>query len=372
MAGRRLLDAAKLWNASRSILRHHLDLRHQQFDAYTKTSTLAKAIKDQTDRVTLTAKAAIALSERLNATDDNSRGFKSKKEEVALRPEAENTRSQADPIKEGIEQDHHYEASERNTIVDRFPTQELRIQQEEAGGATLPDGTQSPATYVNAQLLNNASVKEEKNRENKFSSQLGQHDWQLPTQVLEPRLPDEFKQNTPLAAEQTSNLQKLSESQTYTASSGTKALQEEPSKNRGPNGNSGLEKGSIPQDINLDIFHSQKIAKMLGGGVQKGAYGLNSSRSSTKFRAPEEEKLSESEAGNVTMTENANTISLPQEHLTPDYNQIKEARNNTTGRASLNYANTKDSSPPHSEVLHSIQRAEYTILIANSITLERR
>ena len=63
MAGRRLVDAAKLFNASKSVAQKHIALRSSQWDAYNKTSSLAKAVKSQTDRVTLTAAAAIALSQ---------------------------------------------------------------------------------------------------------------------------------------------------------------------------------------------------------------------------------------------------------------------------------------------------------------------
>jgi hypothetical protein len=62
------VDAAKLFQASKSIASKHITLRSQQFEAYQKTSTLAKTVKSQTDRVTLTAAAAIALYHRSNET----------------------------------------------------------------------------------------------------------------------------------------------------------------------------------------------------------------------------------------------------------------------------------------------------------------
>ena len=71
MAGRRLLDAAKLFNAARSVAKQHWVLRSEQVDAFNKTSTVAKAVKDQTDRVTLTAQAAIALARRLNESESS-------------------------------------------------------------------------------------------------------------------------------------------------------------------------------------------------------------------------------------------------------------------------------------------------------------
>ncbi|KAH0009118.1 hypothetical protein KCU80_g21588, partial [Aureobasidium melanogenum] len=68
MAGRRLLDAARLFSASGSIAKHHFNIRSQQWDVFTQTSSLAKAVKNQTDRITLTARAAYALSRRVNET----------------------------------------------------------------------------------------------------------------------------------------------------------------------------------------------------------------------------------------------------------------------------------------------------------------
>ncbi|RMY58328.1 hypothetical protein D0863_12301 [Hortaea werneckii] len=68
MAGRRLIDAAKLFGASGNVAKQHLAVRRQQWDVYSRTSTLAKAVKNQTDRVTVTAAAAIELAKRFNET----------------------------------------------------------------------------------------------------------------------------------------------------------------------------------------------------------------------------------------------------------------------------------------------------------------
>lgn len=66
MSGRRLLDAAAILKASRGVVTKHLALRQQQLDNYNKTSSLGNVIKSQTDRVTLTVKAASALAGRFN------------------------------------------------------------------------------------------------------------------------------------------------------------------------------------------------------------------------------------------------------------------------------------------------------------------
>lgn len=68
MAGKRLLDAAKLFNAGRSIAKQHFGLRKDQWEVYSQTYSLAKAVKSQTDKVTVTAGAAYELTRRLNET----------------------------------------------------------------------------------------------------------------------------------------------------------------------------------------------------------------------------------------------------------------------------------------------------------------
>jgi aarF domain-containing kinase len=148
MAGRRLVDAAKLFNASRSVAQKHIALRSNQFDAFTKTSTLAKAVKNQTDRVTLTAAAAIALSKRFSdeapayarAAAEQAAGASSQHSDIP-RKETVERHTDADGVKDGLEQDHHYDRSEDNTTAQPPPEAELEIEQKEAPRRPLPDGT---------------------------------------------------------------------------------------------------------------------------------------------------------------------------------------------------------------------------------------
>jgi aarF domain-containing kinase len=148
MAGRRLVDAAKLFNASKSIAQKHIALRSNQLDAFNKTSSLAKAVKDQTDRVTVTAAAAIALSKRFSdeapsyarAAAEHATGTQRQHENI---PRRETVR-QDEPVRranEGLEQDHHYDRSEQNSAVRPPPEAELEIEQKEAPRRPLPDGT---------------------------------------------------------------------------------------------------------------------------------------------------------------------------------------------------------------------------------------
>ncbi|KAF2199670.1 ABC1-domain-containing protein [Delitschia confertaspora ATCC 74209] len=148
MAGRRLLDAAKLFNASKSIAKQHITLRQQQLDLYSKTSSLAKALKNQTDRVTLTAQAAIALSNRFNdsAPPPYTASFDSAETPVRENgniPKKDTVHGGkgSGRIKEGLEPDHHYTRSKENATTAPVVDHELPIQQEEAERRPLPDGT---------------------------------------------------------------------------------------------------------------------------------------------------------------------------------------------------------------------------------------
>jgi len=83
MAGKRLIDAAKFLNASTSVAKQHLLQRQQQWDVYNRTSSLAKAVKSQTDRVTVTAQAVLQLAKRLNESGPSWRQEESKTTEAA-------------------------------------------------------------------------------------------------------------------------------------------------------------------------------------------------------------------------------------------------------------------------------------------------
>jgi aarF domain-containing kinase len=150
------LDAARLLNASRSIAKQHLQLRSQQLDVYSKTSTLAKAVKTQTDRVTLTAQAAAALASRLNEqqpTYPYSTAYPSPKTEN--RQDASIPRDGSDPgglgyetvKRESLNQDHRYTASEGNAAEGISAVSELSVRQEKPIHKPLPDGTLPPLDY---------------------------------------------------------------------------------------------------------------------------------------------------------------------------------------------------------------------------------
>ncbi|KAL3457799.1 ABC1 family-domain-containing protein [Aspergillus heterothallicus] len=66
MSGKRLLDAIQFLNVTKSVATKHLAVRQRQLDVFTRTSSFTKGIKNQTDGLILTAKAAAELAKRFN------------------------------------------------------------------------------------------------------------------------------------------------------------------------------------------------------------------------------------------------------------------------------------------------------------------
>ncbi|MCJ1399972.1 hypothetical protein MMC11_003175 [Xylographa trunciseda] len=154
MSGRWILDAMALFGASKRVLSRHVSLRTSQFDDYKKTSSLAKAIGSQTNRVTVTAKAATVLVERLNGQGPQ-RSTGPEKPRSATQtslPSRESVRgrsgSQLNHV--GLQQDHFNRRSEDHSATQSVPSEALDIQQEEAKETPLPDGTISPLKVTDA------------------------------------------------------------------------------------------------------------------------------------------------------------------------------------------------------------------------------
>lgn len=152
MSGKRILDVVALFNASRGVAQKHIALRTKQVEVYNQTSSLVRAVRNQTDRVTETVKAGSFLASRLN---ENAPAWASETQEdvaegqsprVSPIPSNESTGANAaEPTpKEGLEQDHFYERSTKHSTTDKLPRTDLDIKQETANRYPFPDGTIPP------------------------------------------------------------------------------------------------------------------------------------------------------------------------------------------------------------------------------------
>lgn len=132
MAGRRLLDAIALVNASRAVASMHLSLRLKQLEVFTRTSALARAVSARNNPATQARVSAISQRNSISSS-------RSLVEQI---PTAESVQTKKDPDQgvEGLEQDHHYQPGD-NAITHDVPKQELRVKQRKATRYPLPDGT---------------------------------------------------------------------------------------------------------------------------------------------------------------------------------------------------------------------------------------
>ena len=223
MSGKRLLDAAALWKASKSVASKHAALRTHQFEAYQKTSSLAKAVRGQTDRVTLTVKAASATAGRLQPSSGD----------YSIQPSSEDPGRPARKIpsndsvqssggtplgKEGLQQDHFYTRSEQNSTEQPHPQHDIGVKQESAKRYPLPDGTIPPvgsnlssftsdkATFSNSQQTESQKIPLKEEHYQKEPSI-------EPSSSGETSIPDPSNKPTSLLPDEARKLQREAENQ---------------------------------------------------------------------------------------------------------------------------------------------------------------
>ena len=223
MNGRRILDAAAIFKASRGVASKHVALCKHQLDAYSKTSSLAKAVKSQTDRVTLTVKAASALAETFNgpgpaySTQASLPNTPPKDESIPSQNSVEGANSTGEE-KQGLAQDHFYERSEDNATKEPHPSGELGVKQEKAKGYPLPDGSILPAgTTINVPKRDKESYSELPQTESvkePLNDQKGKADEDLhPAESGRTSIPEPARSTKPSSADQAKKLQRQAEKQ---------------------------------------------------------------------------------------------------------------------------------------------------------------
>lgn len=149
MSGKRLLDAVALYRATKSVASKHAALRTRQLEAYKKTSSVARAVANQTDKVSSLAKGPSAsLTDSRGATHDHSvQGSSNASQAQSYQvPSHDSVQSPARALgrKQGLEQDHFYERSEQNTTTQPPPGNAIGVQQAAAKRYPLPDGSIPP------------------------------------------------------------------------------------------------------------------------------------------------------------------------------------------------------------------------------------
>jgi aarF domain-containing kinase len=336
MAGKRLLDVAALFNASRGVAQKHVALRSQQLEVWSQTSSVAKAVKSQTDRVTETAKAASFLASRLNESAPSWTAEASQSAEEKPIPSRESTEAAGtrSAPKEGLEQDHIYERSTSNTSSDPVSTEDLEVRQKKADRYPLPNGTIPPSnSSLNAPKRDHDFILQRRPSPPKYPLKDGHRDESMlhPASSGTSTIPDpssmkvlssdrakklqrQFEQQIPsqpadaeegrsdnsLAKghdedifytaskhtspvlsslprvkipKQTENTQSNDEHVQYGGINSDSYSAASAGKNSIPAEQAVPEQEQVPEGINTDLFHSPRVAKMLGGRTQVSSKG---------------------------------------------------------------------------------------------------
>lgn len=195
MSSKRILDAIAIFRASRGVASKHVGLRKKQLDKYNRTSTLAHAIKHQTDRVTLTFKAASALAKRFSdVSPEHSAQPTSTDRTSAPSTIPEEEKAPAHPgdarQKTSLEQDHFYERSEANSAAESAPSGNITVGQREAATSPLPDGTLPLAGTPTDARNNSPNLAEKEAADPPHPDQARRLQWQaegqIPSRAAEP------------------------------------------------------------------------------------------------------------------------------------------------------------------------------------------
>ncbi|TVY65681.1 Protein ABC1-like protein [Lachnellula suecica] len=341
MAGKRLLDLAAIFNASRGVAQKHVALRTRQIDVYNRTSTLARAVRNQTDRVTETVKAASFLASRLNEnaptwasdTADEKKGTAGDGESI---PRKESTKGEPDTgMKGGLEQDHHYdrssagrgiggpagkggsisssrwnyppaEADERAAPIDdavisvrpqdephKEPLGNDGLKPTTSGASTIPLPEKKPLSSESAKIA-------QRNSEFQIPSRTADaYDSSVSSSRKEGRDEETFnKPSTHTSAELSSlprvKIPKHPSDAQGSGKAGDGTLNPDTFYSTGKSESAvETEPEEIPEGINTAVFHSSRIARSLGGRTQGGKIGLETPRSSSIPKSEVEELAQE-------------------------------------------------------------------------------
>jgi aarF domain-containing kinase len=334
MAGRKLLDLASLFNASRGVAQKHVALRARQLDVYNRTSTISRAVRNQTQRVTETAKAAFVLASRLNESapawthdvKDDAVSATRGTEETSIPSKESVDGVPVREVKEGIEQDHHYDRSPANNPSDAPPEEDLDIQQEKADRYPLPDGTIPPKDFkeedgridtdspsarpedepqkeplehdgLKTKSSGSSNIPEPSHKPlSPNAARVAQRDaeFQIPSKTadaidnsvdkeLDGHDEDSFsKPSTHTSA----TLSSLPRTKIPKHSSDVQGPEHPEKSALNPDtfyNTTAFEptvvEDEVPEGVNLDLFHSPRIARKLGGRVQQGGIGVSSGKS---------------------------------------------------------------------------------------------
>ena len=271
MAGKRLLDAAAILNASKAVASSHLSLRLQQLDVYSKTSSLSKLLNNQQSREVYAnfTSAAQAPSTPASRPFPASRHSTTRSYSKQV-PSVESTRAEDNAAagKEALGQDHHY-GRDGTKIAPNTPSGNLRVKQEQAKGPPLPDGTisfeEGVAGQSKSHIPSEVAEPPRRTEENELGGRTGSDTfYQRPNSTSASRaaLPQtQIPENAEVAQGGDSHVETTATADVFYSSSNEEAESETA---RGSSENQEPSREMMDQ-----LFHSPRAGKVLKGSANK-------------------------------------------------------------------------------------------------------
>ena len=246
MAGRRLLDLAHLINACRPVLQRHILLRRQEYELYTRTSSLVKAIRRQTHPLASNAKAAAHFSQRPRDTAVDG---------IERRPGSSDG---ASPQSEHRGSDEYAVPLDRGTKSTELSSEDRRRLQRGNESRIPAQAAEAPSNEP--VLQGSTDVSQARNKDVFYGA---------PTRagtVLSELPRAKIPKHTEASQGQQSDGGQI-DSDTFYSAKGSREAGPVPKAEAAP------AQEQIPEDINTDVFHSPRIAELLGGGTQGSKQG---------------------------------------------------------------------------------------------------
>lgn len=292
MTGKRLLDLAALFNASRGVAQKHIALRSRQLDVYNRTSTVARAVRSQTDRVTETAKAASFLASRLN---------------------------ESGPAWASESRDNEDTERPSDTIPSTQP--DVQVDNDEP----LPTSSNTPdiKTTIDSPLSSNAAKTLQRQFEFQIPSQTADGVSEQPADPLgEGHDVDMFYRKSGHTSPSLSSLPRVKIPKHVSSSQGGSIdntarginsdsfyFNKEPDQKSQPI--DAEPEQDMPEGINTNLFHSRRVAGILGGKVQGGVGVVDLGLKHSRQAVDKEQSISNGSTSSHTPLTSRDTVREP-------------------------------------------------------------
>ena len=252
MSGKRILDAIAVLNAARTVAYQHFIIRQSQLELYARTSSFTRGINGASQA----RKGANNVTHSFNKSTNTAANAKPSSGPETPNPQT--VEGEGQPIKrtEGLEQDHHYNRSQGNSVADSVPEQDLEIQQGKAERYSLANDTIALARSGLGQVVTGT---QDLSSEDAMKLQR-QSEAQIPSKSAEPPTTKAFSTTLPPDGESSEFGVEQEQDVFYQPPNSTAPVLSALPRFKIPKVEEDVQGGDphVPQKINADVFYSSR------------------------------------------------------------------------------------------------------------------